>query len=180
MSIDMISGHVFIATSLDGYIARKNGDIDWLQFFDSTNEDHGYHDFISNIDAIVMGRGTYETLSHMNPWPYTLPVIVLSSTLAKSTIPEHLVGKVRFMSQKPEEVMASLEQEGYQHIYIDGGQVVQSFINCGMVNDLIITRLPILLGHGRSLFGSTQQDIRLKHIRTLSFPSGFVQSHYEI
>ncbi len=176
----MISGHAFIATSLDGYIARKNGDIDWLQSFDSTNEDHGYHDFMSHIDAIVMGRGTYETLSHMTPWPYELPVIVLSSSLASLPIPEHLIGKVRFLNHLPEEAMALLEKEGHQHIYIDGGQVVQSFINSGLINKLIITRLPILLGNGRSLFGPIQQDIRLKHIQTITFPSGFVQSHYEI
>ncbi|MEY0544745.1 dihydrofolate reductase family protein [Providencia rettgeri] len=135
---------------------------------------------MSHIDAIVMGRGTYETLSHMTPWPYELPVIVLSSSLASLPIPEHLIGKVRFLNHLPEEAMALLKKEGHQHIYIDGGQIVQSFINSGLINKLIITRLPILLGNGRSLFGPIQQDIRLKHIQTITFPSGFVQSHYEI
>ena len=105
---------------------------------------------------------------------------MLSSSLASLLIPEHLIGKVRFLNHLPEEAMALLEKEGHQHIYIDGGQVVQSFINSGLINKLIITRLPILLGNGRSLFGPIQQDIRLKHIQTITFPSGFVQSHYEI
>lgn len=176
----MITGHVFIATSLDGYIARKDGQIDWLGCIDTSNEDHGYDQFISQIDAIVMGSGTFETLSHITPWVYNLPVVVLSSTLTNQAVPEHLVGKVRFSDQSPENVMKMLELEGCQHVYIDGGQVVQSFLKRGMISDLIITKLPILLGSGRPLFGDLNHDILLNHLHTRSFPSGFVQSKYEV
>lgn len=176
----MISGHVFIATSLDGYIARKNGDIEWLLQQDFPDENHGYENFINNIDAIIMGRGTFETVCGFMPWPYKQPIVVLSSTLTQQPVPEHLVGKVRFSSQTPEQVMQILESEGCKRVYIDGGQVIQSFLKQGLIHDLIITKIPVLLGEGRPLFGPLPQDILLKHLNTQSFPSGLIQSHYEI
>ncbi|WP_369311868.1 dihydrofolate reductase family protein [Providencia rettgeri] len=176
----MITGHVFIATSLDGYIARKNGDIEWLLQLDLPDENHGYDSFINNIDVIIMGRGTFETVCDFTPWPYQRPVVVLSSTLAAHTVPEHLVGKVRFSNHEPEKVMAMLAAQGYKRVYIDGGQVIQSFLKRGLIHDLIITQIPILLGEGRPLFGPVPQDISLKHLNTKSFQSGFIQSHYEI
>lgn len=176
----MITGHVFIATSLDGYIARKNGDIEWLLQQDLPDENHGYESFINNIDAIIMGRGTFETICDFTPWPYEKPIVVLSSKLSAQSVPEHLIGKVRFSNQTPEQVMLMLEAEGYKRVYIDGGQVVQSFLKQGLIHDLIITKIPILLGEGRSLFGPLSHDIWLKHLNTQSFPSGFIQSHYEI
>lgn len=176
----MITGHVFIATSLDGYIARKNGDIAWLLQQDLPEENHGYENFISNIDAIIMGRGTFETICDFTPWPYEQPIVVLSSTLAMQTIPEHLAGKVRFSNQTPEQVMAMLEAEGCKRVYIDGGQVVQSFLKLNLIDDFIITKIPILLGSGRPLFGSLAHDVFLQHLNTESYPSGFVQSHYRV
>lgn len=106
--------------------------------------------------------------------------MVLSSTLVNQPIPEHLEGKVRFSNQTPEQVMALLEAEGCQRVYIDGGQVVQSFLAKNMISDLIITQVPILLGAGRPLFGRLPRDVAVKHLQTHCFPSGFVQSHYEI
>lgn len=176
----MVTGHVFIATSLDGYIARKNGDINWLLQLDSAKEDHGYNDFISNIDTVIMGRGTYESIKNLQPWFYTRPVIVLSKTLACTDVPSDLTGKVRFYNLSPNEIMEKLHKEGCQRAYIDGGQLIQSFISHNLINDLTITQIPILLGSGRSLFGDIPQDIHLRHIRTKTFKSGFVQSHYEI
>lgn len=176
----MITGHVFIATSLDGYIARNNGDIAWLLQQDLPEENHGYENFICNIDAIIMGRGTFETVCDFTPWPYEQPIVVLSSTLAAQPVPEHLIGKVRFSNQTPEQVMLMLETEGCKRVYIDGGQVVQSFLKQGLIHDLIITKIPILLGEGRPLFGPIPHDIFLSHLNTQSFPSGFIQSHYEI
>lgn len=174
------TGHVFIATSLDGFIARENGDISWLLELDSTGEDHGYDAFIANIDVIIMGRGTYETIKHIQPWFYNRPVIVLSKILTQEAIPEELIGKVRFIDLSPKEVMQILKAEGYHHAYIDGGKVVQSFISEGLIHDLIITRVPILLGSGRPLFGKIPNDIHLYHTQTKIFDSGFIQSHYEI
>jgi dihydrofolate reductase len=176
----MISGHVFIATSLDGFIAREDGDIEWLLRHDKPDEDHGYDRFIENIDAIIMGRGTFEAVRQMTPWLYTRPVLVLSNTLAGQEVPSELAGKVRFAAKSPRQAMAMLEVEGCRRVYVDGGQVIQSFLSEGLISDLVITRIPILLGNGRHLFGQMQCDIHLLHEGTRSFASGLVQSTYRV
>ena len=176
----MISGHVFIATSLDGFIARENGDIAWLLERDDPTEDHGYEQFIAAIDTIVMGRGTFETIREVEPWPYTRPIVVLSQTLAGQDVPQNLDGKVRFMHKSPVELMAMLDREGIERVYVDGGLVVQSFLRLGLIADMVITRVPVLLGGGRALFGSLPADIAFTHEETTSFPSGLVQSRYRV
>jgi dihydrofolate reductase len=180
MEVAMITGHVFIATSLDGFIARENGEIDWLLERDQSDEDHGYDDFIKDIDAIVMGRGTFEAVRGMGDWFYNRPVLVLSARLAQQEVPNELIGKVRFTSKSPRETMAMLDIEGCRRIYVDGGRVIQSFLALGMISDMVITRVPILLGTGRPLFGAVQRDISLVHTSTRSFPSGLVQSSYTV
>jgi dihydrofolate reductase len=180
MEATMVTGHVFIATSLDGFIARESGDIDWLLKHDQTGEDHGYNDFISDIDVIVMGRGTYEAVRGMGDWFYTRPVLVLSAQLARQAVPSELEGKVRFSAESPEQAMATLQYEGARHAYVDGGRIIQSFLALDMISDMVITRVPILLGAGRPLFGGGQRDVALAHKGTRSFPSGLVQSHYEV
>lgn len=174
----MISGHVFIATSLDGFIARDDGNIDWLLSRDDPSEDHGYQDFIKDIDGLVMGRGSFETASRSDPWPYDRPVLVLSKTLASSPIPDHLRGRVRFSNLAPRAAMDMLAAEGWRRVYVDGGQIVQSFLRDGLIADLVVTHVPVLIGAGRRLFGETGGDISLTHVMTKAFPSGLVQSHY--
>lgn len=176
----MITGHVFIATSLDGFIARENGEIDWLLERDRPDEDHGYDDFIRDIDAIVMGRGTFDAVRRMGDWFYNRPVLVLSAGLAQQKVPAELAGKVRFTSKSPQEAMAMLQAEGRRRVYVDGGRVIQSFLALGMISDMVITRVPVLLGAGRPLFGGIQRDISLAHTGTRSFPSGLVQSSYTV
>jgi dihydrofolate reductase len=176
----MVTGHVFIATSLDGFIARENGDIDWLLKHDESGEDHGYDDFIENIDVIVMGRGTYEAVRNMGEWFYTRPVLVLSAQLARQQVPSELSGKVRFSDKSPGNAMAMPNSEGAQRAYVDGGRIIQSFLKLGMISDMVITRVPILLGTGRPLFGEDRRDVALTHKDTRAFPSGLVQSHYEV
>lgn len=176
----MVTGHVFIATSLDGFIARENGDIDWLLKHDQADEDHGYDDFIKDIDVIVMGRGTFEAVLSMGDWFYTRPVLVLSAHLAQQEVPSELNGKVRFSDQKPKKAMAMLQSEGVRRAYVDGGRIIQSFIELGMISDMVITNVPILLGTGRPLFGGCQRDVALAHKGTRSFPSGLVQSRYDV
>jgi len=176
----MITGHVFIATSLDGFIARENGAIDWLLERDNAGEDHGYNDFISDIDVIVMGRGTYESVRSMGNWFYTRPVLVLSALLAKQAVPSDLIGRVRFSDKSPENAMAMLQSEGAKRAYVDGGRIIQSFLSRDLISDMVITTVPVLLGTGRPLFGGDQRDMLLKHECTRSFPSGLVQSHYKV
>lgn len=176
----MISCHAFIATSLDGFIARENGDIDWLLSRDDPSEDHGYNDFIKDIDGIIMGRGTFEKVSSFENWFYTKPVIVLTQSLSESSIPHELKDKVRFFNKSPMKLLEVLEKEGWRNIYVDGGQVIQSFIKDNLLNDIVISTVPVLLGKGRSLFGQLKEDVSLRHLETKAFPSGLVQSKYLI
>jgi len=174
----MVSGHVFIATSLDGFIARPDGDIGWLLARDDPSEDHGYRDFIADKDWIVVGRGSYEKVREFDPWPYDRPVLVLSRQLAGTPVPAALAGKLAFSAAAPREAMAELARRGARRVYVDGGQVVQSFLRAGLIEDMVLTMVPVLVGAGRPLFGALPQDRDLALVASRSFPSGLVQSTY--
>lgn len=176
----MTTAHVFIAVSLDGFIARPDGDIDWLLQRDDPTEDHGYTDFIADKDALVMGRGSYEKALTFPAWPYDRAVVVLSRKLAGSEVPEALKGKVRFSDQPPAELMHELARQDIRKVYVDGGQVVQSFLRAGLVHDMVITTAPVLIGQGRPLFGALAADVDLQLLASRSFASGLVQSTYRV
>ncbi|AMR80587.1 dihydrofolate reductase family protein [Cupriavidus nantongensis] len=176
----MITGHVFIATSLDGFIARPDGDIGWLLERDDPAEDHGYNDFIADKGAIVMGRGSFEKIITMGEWAYDRPVLVLSRQLAGKPVPDALQGKVRFCDSTPQDAMAQLAAEGVQRVYVDGGQVVQSFLREGLIADMVVTTVPVLIGAGRPLFGALPHDVSLRLESSRHFPSGLVQSAYRV
>ena len=176
----MTTGHVFIATSLDGYIARDDGDIDWLLQRDDPAEDHGYADFIANKDLIVMGRGSYEKALSFDKWHYDRPVLVLSGQLAGRPVPGSLQGMVRFSSLSPVETMRALAEQNLRRIYVDGGRVVQSFLRDGLIEDMVVTTVPVLIGSGRPLFGALPQDVDLTLLSSRAFPSGLVQTTYRI
>ena len=176
----MVTTHIFIAVSLDGYIARQNDDIDWLLQRDDPTEDHGYEAFIADKEWIVMGRGSYEKVLTFDAWPYERPVLVLSRQLAGTPVPEALKGKVQFSCRTPKEVLDDLAAQNVHRVYLDGGQVIQSFLREGLVADMVITTVPVLLGAGKPLFGTLPQDIDLTLVSRRSFPSGLVQSHYRL
>ena len=176
----MVTTHVFIAVSLDGYIARKDGDINWLLQRDDPTEDHGYTAFIADKDWIVMGRGSYEKVLTFDEWPYDRPVLVLSRQLTDTPVPEALKGRVQFSHRTPREVIDDLAAQNVHRVYIDGGQVIQSFLREGLVADIVITTVPVLLGSGIPLFGSLPHDIDLTLLSSRSFPSDLVQSHYRL
>ncbi len=178
----MTTGHVFIAVSLDGYIARKDHAIDWLENQGTTTEEHGYTQFIDSVDGIIFGRKTYEVVLNLTSgeWPYAKPVIVLSQTLTNSDIPPHLTDKVTITNQTPTDLLQNLDQKGWNRAYVDGGITIQSFLNEGLIEDLIITTLPVLIGDGIPLFGSTPEDIHLELITLTQYPSGLAQSHYRV
>lgn len=176
----MVTAHVFIATSLDGFIARPDGDIAWLLQRDAPDEDHGYVDFIADKDLIVMGRGTYEKALNLGPWAYDRPVLVLSKHLADAAVPEALQGKVQFSASAPGELMEALAAQNVRRIYVDGGQLVQSFLRAGLIADMVITTVPVLLGSGRRLFGALSGDVDWALVSSRSFPSGLVQSCYRL
>lgn len=172
---------VFIATSLDGFIARKDGGLDWLPGSDgvSDGEDYGYHAFFDSIDTLVFGRKTYELASSFPKWPYAgKKVVVLSSAYPKALHP--IDTDIEGSSLPPRELISTLESKNAQHIYVDGGSTIQSFLREGLIDELTITRVPILIGEGIALFGPTSRDIKLHHVSTVSFPSGFVQSKYVV
>ena len=168
---------VFIGISVDGFIARLNGDLDFLPA--GGGEPHGYNEFIATVDAIVIGRKTFETVLTMTPWPYGKKrVVVLSRRpLDLSTVKG---GVVEYMSGAPAEIVARLAATGATHLYIDGGITIQNFLRAGLVQRLIITRVPVLIGEGIPLFGALPRDIPLRHISTKSYPSGLVSSEYQI
>ena len=167
---------VFIATSLDGFIARTTGALDWLP--QGGGEPHGYDEFMATVDALVIGRKTYETVLTFRAWPYDKkPVFVLST----STVAAPPTGALmECMSGDPTDIVSKLAARGIRHIYVDGGITIQRFLQAGLIQRLIITRIPILLGDGIPLFGITQRDIHLKHIGTKQYASGFVQSEYAV
>jgi len=171
---------VYIATSVDGFIARENGSVDWLNSVENaSDEDYGYQDFMDSVNALVMGRNSYEMILSFGSWPYgDKPVVVLSSEGVE--IPKNLSKTVTTMSASPSEVVRRLSERGYKHLYIDGGSTIQNFIRDGLIRQLIITRVPILIGNGISLFGTIPHDIRLRHLETLQFDNGLVQDKYEI
>ncbi|MBX2999868.1 MAG: dihydrofolate reductase [Caldilineaceae bacterium] len=172
---------VYIATSLDGFIARENGDLDWLPGIEDaeTGEDYGYKAFMDSVDVLVMGRNTYEIVSSFDPWPYgDKRVIVLSRTLTQ--IPEKAPKTVELRSSSPVELVNELREAGVGHAYIDGGKVIQSFLNAGLIQEMIITRIPVLIGSGIPLFGPLAQDVALQHVETLSYANGLVQSKYRV
>ncbi|WP_439887247.1 dihydrofolate reductase family protein [Pseudomonas sp. MBLB4123] len=170
---------VYIATSLDGYIARSDGELDWLPANGSAEdgEDYGYQAFMDTVDILVMGRCTYEQVLTFDDWPYgETPVVVLSRQALQ--IPEHLTGRVEVMACPPAELVERLAERGAKHLYIDGGQTIQGFLRAGLIQQLIITRVPILIGAGVALFGPLEQDIRWRHLGTRTFANGLVQSRY--
>ncbi len=168
---------VFIGTSLDGFIARKNGEFDFLPT--GGGESHGYNEFIATVDTILIGRKTFETVLPMKPWPYgNKRVVVLSSRpLDFSKV---IGGVVEQMAGSPAEIVSKLAATGAQHIYVDGGITIQNFLRAGLIQHLTITRVPVLIGDGIPLFGALPHDVHLRHIETRQYPSGLVSSEYEV
>ena len=195
---------VYIATSMDGFIAREDGALDWLTGSDGfasgegqhdgeqqdseqtesenagEDEDYGYQAFMDSVDVLIIGRGTYETvLSFGGEWPYgDKRVVVLSNSLTQ--LPDHLPPAVELRASTPTEVVRELEATGATHAYVDGGKTIQSFLNAGLIQEMTITRIPVLIGSGIPLFGPLEKDVHLEHIETRAFDNGFVQSKYAV
>ena len=169
---------VFIGTSLDGYIADKNGGLEFLQSVPNPEHDQlGFPEFMDSIDALLMGRNTYETvLGFGGDWAYSKPVFVLSSTL--SSLPEHLQGKVEIVNGPIEKVVQQLNQKGLENLYIDGGKTIQNFLKEDLIDEMIITVIPILLGGGVPLFGELPKPMEFEHLKTEVFLNAIVQNHY--
>ena len=169
---------VFIARSLDGYIADKNGGLDWLNSVPNPDQqDLGYDKFIRGVDAIVLGRNTFEVVCGFDmEWPYTLPVFVLSHSL--KSVPEELRGKVGILQGALPEILEKIHGKGYRRLYIDGGQTVQHFLKEDLIDELIITTIPVLLGGGIPLFGELPEKLDFEHVKSERFLDALVQDTY--
>ena len=172
-----MTASVFIGTSVDGFIARPDDGLDWLPA--GGGEPHGYDEFMASVDALVIGRNTFEIVLGFDPWPYgDKRVVVLSRRPVDLAAVKG--GKVEQMAGTPAEIIAQLAASGAHHLYIDGGITIQRFLAAGLIDRLIITRVPVLIGEGVPLFGRLPGDVRLDHVATRSWPSGLVQSEYRI
>lgn len=167
---------VFVGTSVDGFLARPDGTLDFLE--EGGSEPHGYDEFIQSVDTIVIGRNTFEIVAAFPAWPYgDKRVVVLSSRPLDLSAAK---GAVEQMGGSPAEIVAQLAATGAQHLYVDGGITIQRFLRAGLVQRLVISRVPVLIGEGIPLFGSLPRDVRLRHVATRQYPGGLVQSEYEV
>lgn len=168
---------VFVGTSLDGFIARPNGDFDFLPA--GGGEPHGYNEFMASVDTIVIGRKTFQTVLKLVPWPYgDKRVVVLSGRPVDVSAVNG--GVVEHMAGPPAQIVSQLAASGAKHLYIDGGITIQAFLRAGLIQRLIITRVPVLIGEGIPLFGAISRDIRLVHVGTRQYSSGLVSSEYHV
>jgi len=169
--------YVYVATSLDGFIATSDGGVDWLMEIPNPDQsDYGFAEFMSGVDALVMGRNTFETVLSFGSWPFTKPVFVLSRTL--EGVPDDIVGKAEIVSGPLSTLLAGLKERGYQNLYVDGGNVIQSFLAEDLVDEMIITRIPILLGEGIPLFGRLTKRLKFEHKRTELLNETLAKSYY--
>ena len=170
---------VFIATSLDGYIADKNGGIDWLHSIPNPdNDDMGYVEFNKEIDALVMGRITFETVLGFDvDWPYNKPVFVLSNKLKE--IPESHKGKAFLVKGTLIEILDQIHTKGFNRLYVDGGTTIRNFLKEDLIDEMVITKIPILLGGGSSLFAELPNELKFELIGSKTYLKQVTQNHYK-
>jgi len=166
---------VFVGISVDGFMARVNGELDFLP---AEPEPHGYDEFMASVDALVIGRNTFEFVLGFGGWAYGAKPVFVLSTRPLPPVPEGAV--VERMSGEPAAILAELEARGIGHVYVDGGITIQRFLQAGLIQRLIITRVPVLIGSGIPLFGALPRDVVLEHVATRQYPSGLVQSEYAV
>ena len=168
---------VYIGTSLDGFIARKNGDIDWLTQFANDDAIRAYDEFMSRVDVIVIGRGTFEKVLTFPSWPYEKKVFVLSKSIKQ--VPDVVKDKIAVLSMEPKELLNYLSDKNFSAVYVDGGKVIQNFLKEDLIDELIISKAPVLIGNGIPLFDDLNSDLKFKHTHTQVSSNGLVRSYYE-
>lgn len=169
---------VFIATSLDGYIADQNGAIDWLYSIENpNNSDMGYAEYFEKIDALVMGRNTFEVVMGFDcDWPYSKPVFVLTNTL--KVVPKGFEDKISFLNGSITDIVSEINAQGYKNLYIDGGLTIQQFLKADLIDEMIITTIPVLLGGGSALFGHLDSTLNFKHTKSTRYCDAIVQNNF--
>jgi dihydrofolate reductase len=171
-----MANYVYIATSLDGYIAAPDDGLDWLMEVPIPEGDNNFVEFMDKVDALVMGRKTFEMVLSFDEWVYDKPVFVLSNSL--SAVPESVKGKAEIINGDLDEIVKQLNSRGYNNLYIDGGKTIQGFLEADLIDHLIITQVSLLLGDGISLFGKLAKSVKFQHEKTKILSKDLVQSHY--
>ena len=173
-----MSNIIYVAVSLDGFIARKDGSIDWLMDIPNPEgSDFGFGEFIKDIDAIVMGRNTFEKVLSFGQWTYDKPVFVLSNVLY--SVPSELKGKAELLHGAVSDIVLNLNGRGYHNLYIDGGKTIQQFLENGIIDEMIITTIPVILGEGLPLFGKVPNDLWFEYVKTEVFNNTLVKNYYK-
>ena len=168
---------IYIGTSIDGYIAREDGSIDWLENYNNNEIFKNYSEFIKKIDAVIIGKGTFEKVLTFPSWPYDKMVFVLSSSIKK--LSNNIKGKAEVISMKPKEVLNILNSRNFTTVNIDGGKVIQSFLRDDCIDEMIISKVPVLLGKGIPMFSQLDSELLFNHIGTNVYSNGLVMSRYE-
>lgn len=172
-----MTNYIYIATSLDGFIATDDGSIDWLYEIPNPEQsDYGYAEFMSNIDAVVMGRNTFDKVLSFGEWVYDQPVFVLSNSLQQ--IPKEIIDKAEIINGDTKNLVQKLNRQGYNNLYVDGGGAIQSFLKDDLIDEMIITKIPILLGSGFPLFNKFDKRLKFRHHKTVIYNNTLVKSHY--
>jgi len=171
---------VFIAASVDGFIARLDNSLDWLENPRTRpGQDYGYQQFIQSIDAFLMGRGTFDVIRKLKDWSAPkLPTFILTHRPLR--LPAGKFSHVERIQGAPAEVYRELESRGFQHIYVDGGQVISAFLSASLIDEMIFTRIPILLGRGIPLFSGLDYEIKLELLSAIDFSDGFTQNKFRV
>jgi dihydrofolate reductase len=168
---------IYIATSIDGYIAKTDGGIDWLMEIPNPDQsDYGFADFMNRVDGVLMGRKTYEIVMNFDEWAYTKPVFVLSNSLEVLT--GKWASKAVIIKGEPKAILAALADKGINNLYVDGGKTIQSFLSLDLIDEMVITKIPILLGDGIPLFTTSNLELKFEHIETDVYTGGLVKSRY--
>ncbi len=170
----------YIATSLDGFIARPDGGLDWLPKPVEGGEDYGYNRFFASIDAVVMGRNTFDTVLSFGEWAYGNKRFFVLSSQPLQQLPDFVPVVVERRACLPAELADELRELGIQCVYVDGGKTIQSFLRAGLLDEITITTIPVLIGQGIPLFRSLEADVKLKLIESRAFEDGLVQNHYAV
>jgi len=167
---------VYIAASVDGFIARPDGGLDWLEVVQAEGEDYGYAAFMASVDALVMGRGTYDVVAGLETWPYAGKRCVVLTHRP----PERPCADETFFTGPVAELAARLGAEGVGHVYVDGGDVIRQWLAAGLLDDLTISWIPTVLGAGIPLFGALLAETPLRLVESRSWPTGLVQARYAL
>ena len=176
----MPTGHIMMAMSLDGFVARPDHTLDWLEKQQTEGEDHGFDAFQDSVDVIVMGTGSLRTLLGLGGVGYSKPVVVLSRSMTQADLPGGIRDKVEILTLEPPELMEEFARRGYGRVYVDGGAIIQSFMRAGLIADMKITIVPILIGAGIRIFDKTNGDTDLELVSTEQFPSGLVDLVFKV